>query len=211
LIRAFLVWLQTSLGKGAGDTAESWSEALLGSLNFWGLLEGTHLLALILFAGTIFVVDLRLLGVSFRRTRVSVISDRVLPLTVFGFGLVVATGLALFFAKPLFYYHNIWFRMKLALLALALVNIVVFHVRVQKNRHAWDAAPTPPWNARASAVLSLSAWILVITMGRFIAYDWFNCGKPQPHFINVVEECKASDDGAVEKAAVVKVAGPAKS
>ena len=43
MIREALVWLQNELGKGAGDTAQSWSEALLGSLNFWGLLEGTHL------------------------------------------------------------------------------------------------------------------------------------------------------------------------
>ena len=53
MIRAFLVWLQTTLGKGPGPDDQSWSEALLGSLNFWGLLEGTHLLTLMLFAGTI--------------------------------------------------------------------------------------------------------------------------------------------------------------
>ena len=31
----------------------SYSQTLLGSLNFWGLLEGTHLLSLMLFFGTI--------------------------------------------------------------------------------------------------------------------------------------------------------------
>ena len=67
MIGAFLNWLQHSLGKGSGDTAQSWSEALLGSLNFWNLLEGTHLIALMLFAGTILVVDLRLLGMVFTR------------------------------------------------------------------------------------------------------------------------------------------------
>ncbi|HEX3888098.1 MAG TPA: hypothetical protein VHW05_11430, partial [Phenylobacterium sp.] len=85
MIGAFLTWLEHSLGKGPGSDAQSWSEALLGSLNFWSLLEGTHLIALMLFAGTIFVVDLRLLGVTFRKTRVSVISDAILPLTVFSF------------------------------------------------------------------------------------------------------------------------------
>ena len=46
MIRDFLVWLATSLGKGEGDTAMSWSEALASSLNFWSLLEGTHVLSL---------------------------------------------------------------------------------------------------------------------------------------------------------------------
>ena len=79
MIRAFLVWLQTRLGKGPGPDDASWSEALLGSLNFWGLLEGTHLLLLMLFVGCILAVDLRLMGVLYRRTPVSVVSRRLLP------------------------------------------------------------------------------------------------------------------------------------
>ena len=82
MIRAFLVWLQTRLGKGPGPDDASWSEALLGSLNFWSLLEGTHLLMLMLFVGCILAVDLRLMGVLYRRTPVSVVSRRLLPLTV---------------------------------------------------------------------------------------------------------------------------------
>jgi hypothetical protein len=192
----FLTWLQHGLGKGAGDTAQSWSEALLESLNLWELLEGTHLLGLILFVGTILVVDLRLMGVVFRRTRVSVISDTVLPLTVFGFAFVVVTGLALLFAKPLLYYHSIWFRLKMILLTLALINILVFHSRFQKSQGAWDAELVPPGKVRAAAAISLLAWVAVITCGRFIAYDWYECGKPQRDFINTVEACKASEKGA---------------
>jgi hypothetical protein len=191
----FLTWLQHGLGKGAGETAQSWSEALLESINFWELLEGTHLLGLILFVGTILVLDLRLMGVIFRRTRVSVISDTVLPLTVFGFAFVVVTGLALLFAKPLLYYHSIWFRLKMILLTLALINILVFHSRIQKSQGAWDAEPVPPVKVRAAAAISLLAWLAVITCGRFIAYDWYECGKPQPDFINAVEACKASEKG----------------
>ena len=196
MIRAFLVWLQTQLGKGSSPDAQSWSEALLGSLNFWGLLEGTHLITLMLFAGTIFAVDLRLLGVTFKKTKVSVLSEKILPLTVFGFVMMVITGLALFFAKPLVYYHNVWFRLKLVFIVVALINIVVFHYRVQKNISAWDDAPAPPWPARMSAVASLTAWVLVIVMGRFIAYNWFDCGKPMSAFMNSVEECATSEKGA---------------
>jgi hypothetical protein len=203
VLRAFLVWLQDDLGKGAGDAAQSWSQALLGSLNFWGLLEGTHLLALMLFAGTIFVVDLRLLGVTFRQTPVSTISQKLLPLTLAGFGLVVITGIALFYAKPLFYYHNIWFRAKLVFLALAMLNILIFHMRVRRNQQSWDAAPRPPGRVRAAAVLSLVSWVAVITMGRFLAYDWFECGKPIPHWANVFQACMSSDAGAVDLSALV--------
>lgn len=197
MIGEFLNWLEHSLGKGSAPDAQSWSEALLGSLNFWGLLEGTHLIALMLFAGTILVVDLRLLGVTFRKTKVSVVSDTILPLTIFGFLFVVSTGIALFYAKPLFYYHNIWFRMKMIMLALALINILVFHSRIQSSQDSWDADEKPPAKARAAAAGSLAAWLVVITFGRLIAYDWFECGKPQPAFINWAEECKTSEKGEI--------------
>jgi len=54
----------------------------------------------------------------------------------------------------------------------------------------------PPGKVRAAAAISLLSWIAVITCGRFIAYDWFACGKPQSAFINAVEACKASEEGA---------------
>ena len=92
MIRAFLVWLQTRLGKGAGPDDASWSEALLGSLNFWSILEGSHLLMLMLFVGCILAVDLRLMGILYRRTPVSVVSRRLLPLTVAGLVLMLVTG-----------------------------------------------------------------------------------------------------------------------
>ena len=207
MIREFLVWLQRDLGKGAGDSAQSWSEALLGSLNFWSLLEGTHLLSLMLFAGTIFIVDLRLLGITFQRTPVSVVCDRILPLTVAGFLLVVLTGLALFYAKPLFYYHNVWFRVKLIFLAVAMLNVFFFHSRVRRNGEAWDIDTKPPRKVRAAAAASLASWLVVIVMGRFLAYDWFECGKPIPHWANVAQACKTSEGGAIDLVAINSLPG----
>jgi hypothetical protein len=194
-IEAFLFWLQHGWGKGPTPDGQSFSELLLGSLNFWTLLEGTHLISLMLFAGTIFVVDLRLLGVTFRKTRVSTISDAILPLTVFSFVFVVLTGMGLLFAKPILYYHTIWFRFKMIFLALALLNILVFHGRVQKTQDSWDADGAPPTAARISAAGSLVLWTLVILTGRFIPYNVYECGKPQPAFVNWVEECKTSEKG----------------
>ncbi|WP_293681811.1 DUF6644 family protein [uncultured Phenylobacterium sp.] len=197
MIRDLFVWM-SRLGKGPGEYDPSWSDLLASSLNFWGLLEGTHVLSLMLFAGTIFVVDLRLLGVIFKKTPVSVISDRILPLTIFGMVIMVATGTALVFAKPLLYYHNIWFRLKLIFLAAAFINIIVMHYRLQRNMAQWDALPKPPTKIQVSAFVSLACWIVVITFGRFIAYDWYNCGKPLPDWVNAIEECKTSQDGAVD-------------
>ncbi len=195
MIGAFLNWLEHTWGKGPTPDGQSFSELLLGSLNFWSLLEGTHLLMLMLFAGTILVVDLRLLGVTFRKTKVSAISDAILPLTIYSFVLVVISGMGLLFARPITYYHTVWFLAKMVFLALALLNIMVFHGRVQATQGTWDADEVPPRAARMSAAGSLILWTLVILCGRFTPYDVYQCGKPQPAFINWVQQCKTSEKG----------------
>ena len=116
---------------------------------------------------------------------------------------MVLTGVALFVAKPLVYYHNIWFRLKLVFLAGAMINIAVFHVRIQRHQPVWDDAPLPPVGARASAAVSLMAWLLIIVMGRFIAYNWYECGKPLPDALNAAQECAASEHGAVSLSGLV--------
>ena len=191
-------WLQDDLGANLEAGTSSWSQQILGSLNIWPLLEGTHVLTLMLFAGTIWIVDLRMLGVAFRNVPFSKLNDKILPYTVFGFALLIVTGVILFLAKPMVYYHSIWFRFKMVFLLIAAVNILIFHKKVQATQDQWDTDPNPPQAVKLSAMISMVSWILVIIFGRFIAYNWYDCGKPQPGWINVVAECAAYPGGIVE-------------
>ncbi len=168
-----------------------WSIALRESLYVWPILEATHVLTIMLFAGTILMVDLRLLGLTFKQTTVSEMTERVLPWTVAGFILLVITGSVLFYAKPLVYYHNIFFRLKMLFLVAAFANILYFHKRAQANVAEWDLT-APPRSARISAGLSLAAWTAIIVAGRMIAYDWYDCGKLRPGgFLAVAASCPA--------------------
>jgi hypothetical protein len=197
LFESFFHWMQWGLGKGKGDEAESWSQLVHESYNFWNLMEGTHLMTVGLFFGTILLVDLRLLGWIFKKTPVSVISDKTLPLTVVGFLTLVVTGVFVFMSKPEEYYHNLMFRTKMLVLLIAIINIVIFHWKVQKNQAAWDKAESPPTAAKISAAISLLSWLIVISCGRLIAYNFFDCGTPQPAWVNSLEECSVSTAGAV--------------
>ena len=78
MLHEFVSWIQLELGKATPDGV-SWSQALIESLTFWNLLEGTHLLSLMIFVGTIMLVDLRMLGLIFKSTPLTQISARVLP------------------------------------------------------------------------------------------------------------------------------------
>ena len=99
-----------------------WSVALRESLFVWPIVEAAHVVTLMLFVGTIIMVDLRLVGWAFTRVPVSEFDRRILPWTIAGFVLMLLTGLALFYAKPLVYYHSLFFRLKMLVLLFGLAQ-----------------------------------------------------------------------------------------
>lgn len=190
----WMAYLQYQLGSvpdatGKLDGYSSWSAQLQGSLRWWMLLEGAHVLTLMVFAGSILFVDLRLLGLAWPNTPVSRVSRSLLPLTVGGFIVLVVTGVLVYFSKPFDYYHNFAFRAKVVFLLLAAINIFIFHGRVQANQAQWDAAPIPPQPARRAAIFSIVIWILVIAAGRCMAYDRFTCAEASP-LIATLADCE---------------------
>lgn len=187
----FFEWIQEELGK-SGPDGLSWSNQLHESLNIWNITEGTHVITLMFFAGTIWLVDLRMLGLAFRNMPFSKLNDRVLPITMASFAVMVLTGVISFIGRdPLLYYHDIWFRLKMTFLVIAAINIFWFHYQVQKSQAEWDALASPPIKVKLSGAISLASWVLIIIFGRFIAYDWYRCEKVEPgSFVYVVAECK---------------------
>lgn len=186
-------WLEEDLGKASPDGL-SWSQAMHGSLNLWNAVEGTHVLTIMFFAGTIWIIDLRMLGLAFRKVPFSTLNNRVLPITVAAFAFMIVTGVITFFGRtPVAYYHDVWFRGKMLFLLLASINIFWFHYKVQKDEAVWDAYEKPPLKVKLSGGISLTMWMLVIIFGRFIAYDWYHCDKLQPNtFLYAIQECKSA-------------------
>jgi len=160
LFTGFLQWLH--------DTSFS---VLLRESN-WGepIIESIHVLTLTLFLGFAFLLDLRLLGVCLRRRRMSEVIGQLNPWLGAGFAVMIATGVLLFIADPVAFYGDTFFRVKMLLLALAIVNIVVFNRTVGRNVAAWDANLQTPAGAKVAAILSLVLWVAIIAAGRAIAY-----------------------------------------
>jgi len=192
LFHDLLQWLQDVPGAVDGDPSTSWSQTLAGSLHLWALIEGTHVLSLMLFAGTILMVDLRMLGLAFKDVPYSTLNNKILPYTIAGFALVMLTGLALFYSNPVHYYHSVWFRAKVIFIILAAANIFWFHFRVQKSQAEWDARPKPPAPVKLAAAASLASWILVIVFGRLTAFEFFLCENMAPgSFGYVFADCES--------------------
>ena len=183
---AFFEWL--------ADT--SWSVDLHESQYAYPLIESIHVWTMAVFFGSVAMFDLRLLGVTMRKVPASEVVDRLLPLTIAAFVIMVISGTLLFFAIPLRSYQSIFFRFKMLLLLLAGLNVWIFHTRVYPKVATWDADGAPPRAARVAGAVSLTLWIGIIFSGRMIAYNWFDCDRqPQPAIINFLTSCVATESG----------------
>src|SRR5436190_23353425 len=98
------------------------------SLYLFPLLESLHVLGLATVFGTIAIIDLRLLGLASTRRPFTRIASDIMKWTWAAFALTVATGLLMFITNAGVYYHNFFFRSKMAMLALAGINIAVFEL-----------------------------------------------------------------------------------
>lgn len=138
----------------------------------WGepVLESIHVLCLTLFLGFVVLLDLRLLGICMRSRRFSEVIDQLNPWIKVGFVVMIFTGVVLFCGDPIAFYENTPLRIKILLLAVALVNIVVFDYTTRRSVSEWDHNAVAPPGARIAAILSLVLWAGIVAAGRAIAY-----------------------------------------
>ncbi len=153
-------WLNDS-PLGAAIRASEW---------WYPILEAVHSLGIIVVLGSIWTLDLRLLGLGVRSRRVSEVASQLLPFTWAGFGVQAASGALLTVSEASRLYHIPYFWIKLALLSLAGLNALVFHTGVYRSVGEWETAPEIPLRARLAGALSLGLWALVIAAGRAIGY-----------------------------------------
>jgi hypothetical protein len=156
-VSSVLEWLQgTTL---AVAVAEDWFPAV----------ESLHVVAMAMVAGTIFIVDTRLIGLTSTKLPFTYVSHRLLPWTWGAFAAALITGALMFIGNAINYYSNTPFRVKMVLLALAGLNMLVFQLATFRGVASWDAGRPPP-AARTAGVLSIALWAGVIGFGRWIGF-----------------------------------------
>jgi uncharacterized protein DUF6644 len=160
--------------------ATPWSIALHESRYMYLGVLTVHVLTLCVLVGITAMLDLRLLGLTMRHVPASEVLTRLLPWAVAGFVVMIASGALLFYADPVMKYRNIFFRLKMLTLGLAVLNAWVFHRWTYRDVAHWDLDPFPPRGVRMAAGVSLGLWAVMITLGRLIPYQvyWFDCGRP---------------------------------
>jgi uncharacterized membrane protein len=119
------------------------------------------------------MMDLRLIGIGNMQTPFTQLQRRLFPYQMVGMGFSVVTGALLLYAQPMRFYPNIFFWLKMFLMALAGLNAMAFHYLTYDSVSRWDKDPILPPAARLAGGLGLALWTAVVVAGRLIAYNWF--------------------------------------
>lgn len=121
-----------------------------------------HVVAVMVFFAAVATMDLRLMRV-IRGTPAQLVITQLRPVAIGALVVIAATGALLFAPEAVSLGRNWAFLLKLAAIALALVNIAV-------NDWAVHRSGEKSWTVQLTAGLSLTLWLLVAALGRVVAY-----------------------------------------
>ena len=149
----------------------------------WPAAESLHFIGLSLLVGTIFLFDLRLLGIA-RRIPIGAL-HRLVPWGVAGYLCTLATGLLFLLTEPDQYIYNPAFHYKVLFMVAAGCNASLFYMT--SYRRVTSGAPAEvPRSAKVIAAASLFLWLSVIVAGRLLTfYRPAPCGPEGPGVLSV--------------------------
>jgi hypothetical protein len=140
----------------------------------WPLGETLHFVGMCVLLGTVGVVDLRILGVA-KGIPIKLL-EKFIPLGVIAFVVNLATGFIFIAGNPvggpMEYLTNLSLQIKMLIVVIAGINLIVFYFAgIQRSLENVPADGNASGGAKAVAAVSITAWIMVIVMGRFIMYN----------------------------------------
>ncbi|HEX7874049.1 MAG TPA: DUF6644 family protein [Sphingobium sp.] len=153
-----------------GLEATSVATAVRESAWLFPVIETLHVMAIVLVVGTIWIVDLRIMGLASATSSIGRILTSTLPATWGSFGVALATGVLMFISSAVIYADNLAFQLKMLLLLFAGTNMLLFHWYTRKGLHQWDSVQTPPSYMRIAGGASFVFWTGVVVAGRWIGF-----------------------------------------
>ena len=146
------------------------SEWMRTSLKAVAIINALHIMSIVTVFGTIFIVDLRLIGYPNVKRSFLKMHLELLRWTWGAFGIAAVTGVLMFMVNAVTYHRNTAFWLKMAAMVLAGLNMLVFELGTMKSAPSWDKNAIPPTSARLAGALSIVLWVAVIVFGRWIGF-----------------------------------------
>ena len=128
-----------------------------------------HIAFLTMFAGSVAIMDVRLLG-GLAAMAPGALLTRARRFALAALAGMAITGFMLFSAEASHVSLNPVFQIKMALLVAGLVNVALYEFSLKRAVEALAPGAALPPRAKVVGVLSLGIWLAVAICGRSIAY-----------------------------------------
>jgi hypothetical protein len=150
------------------QSVSEWAPIVLIRDSKYGMpaVQSFHLLGLTMLLATVVVLDLRLADLGMKDYGLPSLARQLEPWTIGAIVVVISSGLLIFLATPGKYLDSRPFRLKMALLASALL----FHFAVLRRFTTPDSVVRPRLINAIVAFLSVTLWFGVGWAGRAIAF-----------------------------------------
>jgi uncharacterized metal-binding protein len=156
-VKQFAEWLSTTFPSVFLQNHNSWAIPAIQSI---------HIVGIAMVLGSVFMIDLRLLGWAWTDQTLRQTTNRFGPWLTGALWLMLATGLLMVVGEPVRELITFSFWLKMFLVAVGTVIAVVFQRAVRKRDVQPAGAPL-----KALAVVTFLIWACIIVLGRLIAYD----------------------------------------
>jgi hypothetical protein len=128
-----------------------------------------HIVSLVIFAGAMAVMDIRLLGALAATTPGRVLA-RARGFAIAALAGMAITGFMLFSAEASHLVLNPVFQLKAILVGAGLVNVAIYEFWARRAVDGLAPGASMPPRAKLAGALSLAIWIAAAACGRSIAY-----------------------------------------
>jgi len=153
----FLTWLEST----------AYAQWILTGLTGWPLVLTSHAIGLAIAVGTVYAMNMRLLGL-YKAIPLTAV-QQLLNLAWVGIGINVISGFSLFMTQASVYVTSFPFLVKITAIALGIVVLVMQQKLLNREVGNWEANGVSS-QGRNMAIASLALWTLAVVTGRLIAY-----------------------------------------
>jgi len=154
----FLTWLEST----------AYAQWILTGLTGWPLVLSMHAIGLAIAVGTIWAVNLRLIGL-YRSIPLNAV-HQLLNFAWIGIALNIFSGFSLFMTQASFYVTSPPFLVKITAILLGIGNLIFTQKVLDRELHTWEAAGAVSAQGHYLAFTSIGLWTLAVVTGRLIAY-----------------------------------------
>lgn len=132
--------------------------------------QSIHILAVSIVLAGMAMLDLRMMNLAGKHHPVSSMAARFIPAMWWSLLVLACSGIILIFGEPERELLNVGFRTKMVLVVVAALITLYIQKALKRDPDFWSAPISRQNLARLVGIVSLTLWITIAVLGRWIAY-----------------------------------------